>query len=177
MNNHLKEDPRYQNHESRPDLAGEHPVGDTYQMIALLIFIAVVILDFFLLGNPQKLNSMVSLWARLPFSLAIFALGGWLALHGIQIVFGEYREDPIMITEGMFGWMRHPIYLGAILIYVAVLLLVLSPLGAVVFLGVLGVYHWLAGHEEKLMLGIFGDQYREYQRSVPMWLPLKLGKK
>lgn len=59
MNNHLKEDPRYQNHESRPDLAGEHPVGDTYQMIALLIFIAVVILDFFLLGNPQKIFGAV----------------------------------------------------------------------------------------------------------------------
>ena len=176
MNDQLRDDPRYQNHESRPDLAGEHPVGDTYQLIAMLVFVAAILLDYFLLGFPQKFGSMVSLWARLPFSLALFALGGWLALHGIQVVFGEYREEPIMITYDMFGWMRHPIYLGAILIYVAVLLLVPSLIGFIVWLGVLGLYQWLARHEENLMLVIFGDQYREYQQRVPMWLPLKFGK-
>jgi methanethiol S-methyltransferase len=176
MNDKLRNDPRYQNHESRPDLAGEHPVGDTYQLIAMIVFIAVVLLDYFLLGFPQRFNNSLSIWARLPFSLAIFALGGWLALRGIQIVFGEYREKPVMITEHMFGWVRHPIYLGAILIYAAVLLLVLSPLGGLAFIGVISLYQWLARDEEKRMLGIFGEKYRAYKRSVPMWLPYKFGK-
>ncbi len=176
MNDHLCDDPRYQNHESRPDLAGEHPVGDTYQVIAMVVFIAAIILDFLQLGFPQVLNRLISFWIRLPLSLACFALGGWLALRGIQIVFGEYREEPVMITEQMFSRVRHPIYLGAILVYVGVLLLVLSPLGAFVFLGVLGLYHWLAKDEESRMLDLFGDQYRAYQREVPMWLPFKFGK-
>jgi protein-S-isoprenylcysteine O-methyltransferase Ste14 len=177
MNKQLQDDPRYQNHERRPDLAGEHPAGDTWQLIALFVFIAAGLLDYFLLGFPQQFNSMVSLWARLPVSIALFALGGWLSLHGIQVVFGEYREEPVMITEGIFTWMRHPIYLGAILIYLAVLLVVLSPLAAVVWLGVIGLYQWLAKHEEKLMLGIFGDAYRKYQQRVPMWLPFPSGKR
>ena len=176
MNNNLRDDPRYQNHESRPDLAGEHPVGDTYQLIAMLVFIAALILDYILLGFPQRVYQVISLWVRLPVSLTLFAIGGWLALHGIQVVFGEFREKPVMITEGMFGWMRHPIYLGAILIYIAFLTLVPSLLGFIVWLGVLGLYQWLAWHEEKLMLALFGEQYRAYQQRVPMWLPLKLGK-
>ena len=177
MNDKLRDDPRYQHHENRPDLAGEHPVGDTYQLIAILVFIAGVLLDFLLLGFPQKFNSQLPFWMRLPFSLVCIASGGWLALRGIQIVFGEYREEPVMLTEHMFACMRHPIYLGAVLIYVGVLILTLSPLGMLVFIGVLGLYQWLAKDEERRMLAIFEEDYREYQRKVPMWLPFKLCKK
>ena len=176
MQNDLKNDPRYQNHESRPDLAGEHPVGDTWQGIGMLAFIVAALLDYFLLGNPQHFNQLISFWARLPFSLALFGLGAWLALHGIQVVFGEYREEPIMITNDLFAYMRHPVYLGAILLYVAVLLLVLSPLAGLVLLVVLGIYQWLAKYEENRMIGIFGERYKEYQRRVPMWLPIKFNK-
>lgn len=172
----LRNDPRYQDHERRPDLAGEHPVGDTYQLIAMLVFIAACILDYFLLGFPQQFNRMLSIWIRLPFSMALLVLGAWLGLRGIQVVFGEYREEPVMLTGWMFAYMRHPIYLGTILIYIAVLLLVMSPLAGLIWLGVLGLYHWLAKHEEKLMGNLFGDEYRAYQRRVPMWLPIKLKK-
>jgi len=41
----------------------------------------------------------------------------------------------------------------------------------IVFLFVMLAYQWLAKHEEKLMLGIFGDTYRDYIRRVPMWVP------
>ncbi|BBB48979.1 methyltransferase family protein [Pelolinea submarina] len=176
MQKDLKNDPRYQNHESRPDLAGEHPVGDTWQGIGMLVFIAAAVLDYFLLGNPQRFNQQISFWARLPFSLALFGLGVWLALRGIQVVFGEYREEPVMITEDLFAYMRHPVYLGSILLYLAVLLLVLSPLAGLVWLGILGLYHWLAKYEEGRMLGIFGERYRAYQQHVPMWLPIKFNK-
>jgi protein-S-isoprenylcysteine O-methyltransferase Ste14 len=133
-------------------------------------------LDYFLLGNPQHFNRLISFWARLPFAIALFGLGAWLALHGIQVVFGEYREEPVMITNDLFAYMRHPVYLGAILLYVAVLLLVLSPLAGLVLLAVLGLYQWLAKYEEDRMIGIFGDRYREYQKRVPMWLPVKFNK-
>lgn len=76
MNPHLKNDPRYQNHERRPDLAGEHPLGDTWQLIAMLVFAVANATDYFLLGFSQKFNSMGSLWARLPFSLVLLTLGG-----------------------------------------------------------------------------------------------------
>ena len=136
----------YKDHENRPDLAGEHPLGDTLQLIMLIIFTA-------------------------PIGLVLIAFGGWLALYGIQIVFRDLRPEPIMITEGMFSKVRHPIYLGAMLVYLGVLCLTLSFLGAVVFLFVMLVYQWLAKHEEKLMLGIFGDTYRDYIQRVPMWVP------
>jgi len=161
----------YKDHENRPDLAGEHPFGDTLQLIMLIIFIAAIAVDYFFFHTYQLFRGKVSFIARLPIGLVLIAFGGWLALRGIQIVFRELRPEPIMITEGMFSKVRHPIYLGAMLVYLGVLCLTLSLVGAIVFLFVMLVYQWLAKHEEKLMLGIFGDTYQEYIRRVAMWVP------
>ncbi len=177
MNPHLRDDPRYKDHERRPDLAGEHPLGDTCQLIALMIFLIAGLLDYFLIGFPQKLNNLVSISWRLPISLVLLTIGGWLALHGIRVVFGDYHEDPIMITVDLFARMRHPIYLGAILIYIAVLVLSLSVMASIAWIGVLAMYQWLAKDEERRMLKVFGEDYRTYQQRVPMWLPFQLRKR
>ena len=161
----------YKDHENRPDLAGEHPLGDTLQLIMLIIFTAAIAADYFFLRTYQLLEDKIPFMVRVPIGLVLIAFGGWLALYGIQIVFRDLHPEPIMITEGMFSKVRHPIYLGAMLVYLGVLCLTLSLIGAIVFLFVMLVYQWLAKHEEKLMLGIFGDTYRDYIQRVPMWVP------
>ena len=161
----------YKDHEYRPDLAGEHPLGDTLQLIMLIIFTVAIAADYFFLRTYQLLEDKIPFMVRVPIGLVLIAFGGWLALYGIQIVFRDLRPEPIMITEGMFSKVRHPIYLGAMLVYLGVLCLTLSLIGAIVFLFVMLVYQWLAKHEEKLMLGIFGDTYRDYIQRVPMWVP------
>lgn len=161
----------YKDHENRPDLAGEHPFGDTLQLIMLIIFSIVIMADYFFFQTHDYFGGKIPFIIRFPIGLVLIAFGGWLALRGIQIVFHDLRPEPIMITESMFSKVRHPIYLGAMLVYLGVLSLTLSLLGAAVFLFVMLVYQWLAKHEEKLMLGIFGDKYRNYIRRVPMWVP------
>ncbi|NPV40047.1 MAG: isoprenylcysteine carboxylmethyltransferase family protein [Anaerolineae bacterium] len=173
VNQDLRNDPRYQNHESRPDLAGEHPKGDTWQFIAAIIFVAAIIIDYSLLKNPQKNSGLISIWVRFPLALLFLISSGWLSFRGIHEVFSEYREEPVILTEGLFRYMRHPIYLGAIFFYLAVLILTLSPLALIVWIGVLVLYQWLAVYEEKRMLALFGKAYQNYQQQVPMWLPIK----
>lgn len=167
----LKSDIRYQNHESRPDLAGEHPVGDTLQIIAFIIFVIATLLDCLYLGTPSLLKKFIPLWIRLPASFILLIIGAWLSLYGIHMVFSEYREDPVMITKGMFSHIRHPIYLGAIIFYLAVLLLTLSIPGIIVWIFAIFLYNWLARDEEERMLNVFGMEYRDYKQKVPMWLP------
>lgn len=36
----------YKDHENRPDLVGEHPFGDTLQLIMLIIFSIVIVADY-----------------------------------------------------------------------------------------------------------------------------------
>ena len=136
MNNGLKDDPRYQNHESRPDLAGEHPKGDFYQSVAMVIFIAAIAIDYLWIGLGPRMNDHVNFWVRLTLGGLVAVLGTWLSLYSIHIVFSEYTEHPRMITAHMFSVVRHPVYLGAMLIYIGVLIFTVSPLGFGIFIGV-----------------------------------------
>jgi len=172
MKQSLKDDIRYKNHETRPDLAGEHLRGDTYQLAAFFLFAAAHIVDYLVFGFPQRFWGLAFFGVRVSGGIFLLLLGLWLSLYGIHIIFGEYSETPIFRKEGMFSAVRHPIYLGAILVYLAVLLVTLSVLGWIVWVGTIGLYHWLAKHEEGLMIKVFGDDYRDYQKQVPMWLPI-----
>ena len=66
MNDQLKNDPRYINHESRPDLAGEHPQGDRYQLYAFLMFTAAVLIDHFFLGWASRFSKCRSIRCPSP---------------------------------------------------------------------------------------------------------------
>ena len=168
---HLKDDPRYQNHESRPDLAGEHVWGDFLQLITFILFLGITVLDYLFLKSYPLMRSFLPLWFRLSISICLFALAGYLSLYGIKIVFGEYRDKPVMITKGMFSFIRHPIYLGALLVYLAVFMLTTSLISLFVWVVAIYLYNWLANDEEERMLKIFGKQYQEYIKQVSKWIP------
>jgi len=171
MSNHLKDDPRYINHESRPDLAGEHPQGDKYQLYAFLVFTAAVLLDHFFLGWAAYLRGFVPFGARFPIALLFILFGLFLSFSGIHAVFSEYTEQPRMITSGFFFYVRHPVYLGALLVYIGLTAFFLSPLALVVFIAVFYLYDWLALDEETRMLKVFGQRYEDYRLRTPKWLP------
>ena len=177
MNDQLKNDPRYINHESRPDLAGEHPQGDRYQLYAFISFTAAVLIDHFFLGWASSFRSVVPFGARLPITLLIVLFGLFLSLSGIHTVFSEYTEQPRMITSSLFSFVRHPVYLGALLVYIGLLVFLLSPLALVVFVAVIFLYDWLAQDEEARMLKVFGQRYEVYRLQTPRWLPKLFGRK
>ena len=98
-------------------------------------------------------------------------VSGCLAKKGLAIVFGEKGEKPAVIRRGMFGVVRHPIYLGEILFFLGFLMLSLSLAAAAAWVVAIAFLHFIAKYEEKLLLARFGDDYENYLREVPMWLP------
>jgi protein-S-isoprenylcysteine O-methyltransferase Ste14 len=74
-----------------------------------------------------------------------------------------------LITSGVYGVVRHPMYLGAILFFtfeprVSVNGLTVTVIADLYFI-------WGAFVEERRLLRIFGDQYREYMKRVPRLIP------
>lgn len=102
-------------------------------------------------------------------------LGGAVMFAGL-VIMGRawkliHRAGGELVTEGIYGWVRHPQYLGLLFIIAGMLIqwptvvtLAMSPV-------LLGVYYRLARREEKEMEGQFGERYRDYRRVVPMLLP------
>ena len=83
----------------------------------------------------------------------------------------EPRELPLT-QRGPYRWVRHPLYLFTLVMFwscpdlTADRLLFNVSWTAWIFLGTV--------LEERDLIGVFGESYREYQRDVPMILPLRL---
>lgn len=77
-----------------------------------------------------------------------------------------------LVTEGIFGVCRNPLYLGNMLIYAGVFLMHGHPL--VVVLGIVSyflIYQSIIAAEEFFLRDKFGQAYVDYCRTVPRWLP------
>jgi protein-S-isoprenylcysteine O-methyltransferase Ste14 len=155
----------------RDDLVGEHAVGDAGQIILACLFAGIWIVDTFFLKYTTDLNGYVPLGIRVPFGVILLVLSGYLARMGLSIVFGEKREKPGVIRKSVFNVVRHPIYLSEILLYLGFLMLSISLAAAFVLLIAILFLHYISRYEERLLLARFGEEYREYMKEVPMWVP------
>lgn len=158
-------------HSHRQDLVGEHVFGDMGQLLLLLIFITAWLVDSFFFKYSTFISKYIPLFVKIPLSIIILFSAGYLAKNGLGIVFGEIREEPGVIRKGVFDIVRHPIYLGAILLYLGLLTLTFSIVAAVIWLFIIAFYWFIARHEEKLLVKKFGNEYKKYMREIPMLIP------
>jgi len=163
---------KFAEHEHRPDVAGEHPLGDLVQGILLLVFMAGILIDRLLFKTNAVLSHYIPLWVRIVATGVLLGFAWKYAVSGLRTVFGEIREQPFVIRENVFAETRHPVYLGAILMYLAAVALSLSLIGAALWIVIALYYHYLARYEEGLLIRKFGEDYRKYMQQVPMWLPI-----
>lgn len=157
--------------EQRDALTGEHPLGDAGQFVLACLFIATWIADTFFFKYTTFLNQYAPLAVRIPGAVVLLCLSGYLAKTGLFIVFGEKRGKPAVIREGVFGVVRHPIYLSEILFYLGLLILSLSLAAAGVWVVAIGFFHYISRYEERLLIARFGNDYKQYMENVPMWVP------
>ncbi len=113
----------------------------------------------------------VEFGVKIPLGIVLFILSGYMALKGLSIVFGEERQKPSVIRNGVFSVVRHPIYLSEILLYLGFLMLSTSLAAVVIWIIAIGFLHYISRYEEKLLLAHFGEEYEQYMREVPMWIP------
>jgi protein-S-isoprenylcysteine O-methyltransferase Ste14 len=171
----MTEMPRH-NHTSkrsqqRHDLAGEHWFTDRGQVLFACLFAAVWVSDSFFLNYSTFPTQYMLVSVRIPIGITLLALAGYLSGKGLHIVFGEKRQKPSVIQKGVFGVVRHPIYLAEILLYLGLLVLNMSLAALGVWIAAIIFLHYVSRYEEKLLIERFGEEYKQYMRRVPMWLP------
>ena len=87
----------------------------------------------------------------------------------------EIREKHELITKGIYGVIRHPMYASQWLWVIAQPLLLQNWIaGLVNFLIFIPFYMLRVQAEEKMMIDTFGDEYREYMKRTGGVLP-KIG--
>lgn len=160
-----------EHHVNRNDLSGEHPFGDLGQIIFLIIFLIIWIFDSFVFYFSTIFSKYIPIYVKLSIAGIVFLLAGYLARSGLNIVFKEVRDPPQVINKGVFGLVRHPIYLGALLLYVGFILTTLSIISFVLLIFIFLFYNYISSYEEKNLEKKFGKEYSEYLKRVPKWIP------
>jgi len=158
-------------HNNREDLAGEYIWGDLGQLVFLVIFLAVWVLDSFVLKYTNFLSPYIPLFVKIPLAIFFLIVSGFLARKGLNMIFGETRAEPRVIKEGVFAVVRHPVYLGVILFYLSLWVLTFSLIVIFVLIIIVIFYYFISKYEEKLLLEVFGKEYADYMEKVPMLFP------
>ncbi|NOQ25689.1 MAG: hypothetical protein GQ564_10050 [Bacteroidales bacterium] len=158
-------------HEARPDLTGEHPLGDLGQLILLIVFIFVWIVDIFFINLTETQYLNLSLSIRIPIGIIILITGFYLAFKSMKLVFGTKRKQAEVIRDKVYDKIRHPMYLGALLFYLGITILMYSIPLFITFIVIFIFYNFIAKYEERLLIKRFGEDYANYMKRVRRWIP------
>ena len=131
------------------------------------------------------LDYVLPLPLRLPESaLPRWAASGGLILLGAAILAAAFRNfsraaTPVptnrpvrtLVTNGIHGWSRNPIYVGMSLVYAGIGIAARRPWVFILALPLAIVMRYvIVAREEAYLERRFGDAYRDYMRRVPRWL-------
>ena len=155
----------------RVDLAGEHRWGDVGQLFMLSVFIVGLLLDLFVVKVSSSWQSVMPWYARVIIFIPLFFISGYFAKTGLKKVFMEERKKLQVIQSGVFGIVRHPIYLGSILVFLSFVILSLSFLALIIWVVIAIFYYYLCRYEEAILIEKLGSDYKDYMKKVPMLIP------
>lgn len=114
-------------------------------------------------GETGMLISMLLGYALLFIGIGLF-LQGWRELY-------RAHEQKRLATDGLYGVVRHPQYLGLFIALFGEGIVHRPTLFSVsLFPFIVLAYVLLARKEERRVVEQFGEQYRAYQRRVPMFI-------
>jgi protein-S-isoprenylcysteine O-methyltransferase Ste14 len=146
-----------------------------------LLFLGALLIGF---GADHLLPLPFSIVRVGSFHWISAIVAGFLILAGIAVFAAGIRNfsnaaTPVqgtkptrmLVTTGVHGWSRNPIYLGMFLVYAGIGLAVRSPWILVLMLPLaITIRYGVVGREEAYLERRFGDAYRDYKARVRRWL-------
>ena len=149
---------------------GEHPFGDTGQLISLGLFLAVWVVDSFFWRKSTFLRNYLPLYVRLVVLGLTLATALLLFRSGHVVVSHKNRPNGVVKT-GAFRYVRHPLYLASILAYFGLAVSTASLFCLALLVGIWIFHNYIASYEEKLLEAKFGEEYLKYKQKTGKWVP------
>lgn len=145
-------------------------------MSVTIVLLGIVIIpsDPNFISKPQifKIPLFVN-WYRIS-GLILLAIGGFFYIKSIQIRRGAYGSEDTgkLITEGVYSFCRHPLYLGLSLIFLGLPLILLN-FDALIVYPIIFFFFIIEGKiEERYDVGIrFSQEFKKYKKKTKIFGP------
>jgi protein-S-isoprenylcysteine O-methyltransferase Ste14 len=117
-------------------------------------------------------------WMVVPVAWIAIATGAAFLLHAF-VLFALHRGTPApvapteaLVVTGVYRYVRNPMYLAVLTIIFGQALL-FGSWGLVIYavIALAAVVVFVKGYEEPTLTRTYGEQYLDYRRTVPGWLP------
>ncbi|MFW9944000.1 MAG: methyltransferase family protein [Candidatus Sifarchaeia archaeon] len=142
----------------------------TYQMALLVVFLVVWAADSFLLRLTTFFVDGIPIWLPIILAFVVFVAAIYFMNASQKDLFDT--KEAGLATGGVFARVRHPMYLGTPLCYLALSVGTLSLASIVLWIIIFAFYNVLANYQEKKLEERFGEEFLEYRKKVRKWLPL-----
>jgi len=135
----------------------------------------VYTLNYLLVGLiGENLFALVFHFFILPISSIVMLIGMLLVVFGWRRI---HKAGNQLVTTGIYGYVRHPQYLGFLLITLGMNIQWATLITLFLWPALVVLYYNLAKTEDEKMEEEFREDYQTYSRSTPMFIPRLRNKK
>ena len=143
-------------------------------LLALAVVVIGLALDWLL--PAYVLSLLLSLEDRIVIGVLLIAVGLGLAMSALGTFRSArthaepWKPSTALVTEGIFKWLRNPMYVGGISILAGLAILLASDWMLVMTIVFGPVIHFgVVKREERYLAAKFGEPYRHYLSKVPRY--------
>lgn len=152
-------------------IADEHPRAHLIQASCGVIFFLIWLLDLILIQLPLGITNIVQFLFRIILFVSSLILALKFGLSSHNRLFGDRNGPSGLLSDDVFAVVRHPMYFSTLLFYLGLIFLSFSLISVFPWLITFILYNKIAVYEEKELERLLGDEYYEYQKKVPRWIP------
>lgn len=148
------------------------------------IMLSVAIIGYLGLVITYVIIPDLIFWAHIGLPFLVRLLGVAIAIIATVLVFTTHRllgaqysakqeiqKDHLLISEGIYGKIRHPMYTGFNLFSLAVAMISANILLIIFAILVALPFPWMAMKEEEMLIEQFGDKYQDYMNRTGRFFP------
>ncbi len=150
----------------------EMPNAHLIHILSAVVIMSILIFDGVVFNFSTRVLSFIPWWIRIIICgiVLFFALVFIIKSH--RALFSKEKHGPShVVTSGVFEQVRHPMYLGILLVHFAFILFMMSLIALAAWFVVIVIYDRLASYEEKVLEEIFGEEYHKYKERTSKFLP------
>ena len=152
-------------------------VGKAYKIISATAFVTILINAFFpkvmlYIVPIEYLQNDILVWV----GIGLIHLAFLIIFIAQRNMANEWRigidnENKVnLITKGMFGISRNPIFLGVIIVFLGLFFIIPNLITAIILVAGVIVIQVQVRLEEEFLLNQLGNEYKEYMTKVKRWI-------